>query len=285
MARKRKNSSAALLSEISSPPADLLSVEVSEESTRKFLWALMTVNCALVVCDFVFNYGQVFEAPQLRRLFNIAREDSLANWISSLETLLVAMALAMTGFFAQRAGHAKNSVRAWAGFAAFFLFLAADDGAKIHERVGPVARDLANRLPASQGSWYNSFFDWVGGYSWHATVLPVFLVVGVALFNFAWRRLHTSQLRGVMLAAFALLAVAVGLDYFEGWFRNQAGDSFGGWERYTISHFQKTLEEFLEMTASCLLFYVYATHALSLFKTAEFHAIAPTPRSSARNRR
>jgi len=151
MARKRKNSSAVFVSdEISSPPADLLSVEVSEDSTRKFLWALMTVNCALVVCDFVFNYGQVFEAPQLRRLFNIAREDSLANWISSLETLLVAMALATTGFFAQRAGHAKNSVRAWAGFAAFFLFLAADDGAKIHERIGPVARDLANRMPASR---------------------------------------------------------------------------------------------------------------------------------------
>lgn len=273
--RKRKSTSAAALEPVS--VASHLSIEVSEHTTRNAFWVLFGVNCALLVCDLMFNYGQVVEAPQIRRLFNIAREDSLANWVSSIQALFVFFCVAAIAYLSYRAHHAKNDVRAWTGFAAFFLFLATDDGAKIHERVGPVARDLATRTPSSDMPWYGTFIDWVGGYSWHAVVLPFFVLCGLALFAFCWKHFRNNHLRGFLFLACCLLAAAVGLDYFEGWFRNIPGESFGGWDRYTISHLQKACEEFMEMTANCLLFYVFSTHLLSLFHTVEVNAVAYVP--------
>ena len=275
MPRKRKMSSAASAME-PIPSASHFMIEVSEPLLRKVFWGGVIVNCALVVFDFTFNYAQLIEAPQIRRLFNIAREDSFANWISSLQSLFVFFAVAAIALVSHRSGYAKQTVRLWSLFAGFFLFLAADDGAKIHERVGPVARDLAARGIAAETPWYGLFIDWVGGYSWHAVVLPFFVLFGVGLFVFCWRQFRSNHLRTLLFVACALLAVAVGLDYFEGWFRHVAGDQFGGWERYTITHFQKSLEEFLEMTASCLLFYVFSTHLLALFTTVEIHA-TPMP--------
>jgi hypothetical protein len=272
MARKRKVASAASLAPVSF--AEPLQIELSEKTTRTCSWYLFAVTASLLVLDVLLNYAQLIEAPQIRRLFNIAREDSLANWLSSLLFLLVCLTVSATAFFSYRAKQSIQTVRLWTLFSFFFLFLAADDGAKIHERVGPVARDLAARAPAGEMPWYGHYIDWVGGYTWHAVVLPFFVLIGIGLFVFCWKQFRNPFLRGMLFLACMLMAVAVGLDYFEGWFRNVPGDTFAGWDRYTVSHFQKATEEFLEMTASCVLFYVFSTHCLSVFQHVELHAVA-----------
>ena len=76
------------------------------------------------------GYGPV------RRLFNIAREDSLASWFAVTQTVFVALA-AWTVFMITKARDPHRRSRwGWFLVALVFSYFAVDDGAAIHEQIG-----------------------------------------------------------------------------------------------------------------------------------------------------
>jgi hypothetical protein len=130
----------------------------------------------------------------------------------------------------------------------FFLYLAVDDGAAIHETVGTA---LGGRL---------SFFP---SYAWQVVYVPVFAAAAVVVLELAWRHLRGERLRLLVVAGVALWVAAVILDYLEGRpdFYPSLADSLGQ-SNYTVFHFSRVFEELLEDFAATLFLVAFLQHLL-----------------------
>ena len=141
--------------------------------------------------------------------------------------------------------------------------MAIDDGAAVHERLGTAADEIAN-----------TSVGWFPSYTWQLVVFPFFAAMGLFILMFLWRQFTSTANRLCVLAALACLALAVGMDYFEGlengyqWLINQTG-----WRLNVIQHFSKSAEEFLEMYAMTLLLISSIAHLVDQVRTIklEFH--------------
>ncbi len=204
---------------------------------RRILVAALWIQVVIMAGNLVFNFFDIADHISIRRIFNVAREESLPTWFSSLQ----ALAVAVTAWALWRI----EDARGWAYVALFFLYVSIDDAAAIHERVATALSDTFPSLPFLEG--YPSF-------SWHLLVAP-FLAAGLlAVAVYQWRRMPTRRtllLLGAGLAAFAIsqgLDVLEGIDgLFEGW-----ADDLGVAD-YTVSHGFRATEEWLEMLGTTAL--------------------------------
>ena len=217
-----------------------------------------------VLLDATINHGHWTDYGMLRRLCNITREDSLPSWFGTTQTLLVALTLWAIYMVARRDGTRKAVTRGWLLLACFFTYMAADDGAEIHERMGS----------AFKKAYSPEFFP---SYSWQILFLPFFGAMGIFMLYFLWRELKPRAARTVLIVALALLSVGVMLDFVEGL------DEDHRWNAYTwlaehvemseftyaqfdqrpydsLRHFSKSAEEFLEMLATTLLWALFLSH-------------------------
>ena len=53
----------------------------------------IAAEVAFVVLDYYINYRELVDIGAMRRMFNIAREDSLASWFGTTQTLLAGLTL------------------------------------------------------------------------------------------------------------------------------------------------------------------------------------------------
>ena len=235
---------------------------------RAVLVAGVLVEIALVVLDYHVNFGSAVDIGAIRRLFNIAREDGLASWLATTQTLLIALTLWLIYVSVRHRPGLHWKARAWLVLALFFSYMAVDDGAQLHERLGTAMEDWREASGAH---------DLSPSYEWQVLFLPVFGLLGLFLLGFLWRELATRSSRTILVASLACIAVAVGLDFVEGlasehpWnLYTKAADSFDldPWtmERFgepgyeTLRHFSKSAEEFLEMLAHTLLWFLLLRH-------------------------
>ncbi len=247
------------------------SVDPARFVRRLFLVAL-TCEAGFVLADLFINYARPRGSGPIRRLFNITREDALPSWFASTQTFLIGLTLVAVWVLARRAGASKWRRRGWGGLALFFFYMAVDDGAKVHERLGSSLGDLFESPTGA--TWLSRVMHAFPSYNWQLFVLPLFLIVGVWMFFFLWRELPERRDRVLLLTAMACLAVAVGLDFVEGldeehsWNLHAALDRGLGWSEFTerrfdksgyaaVVHFSKSVEEFLEMLANTLLWVVF----------------------------
>src|SRR3972149_11720348 len=91
-------------------------------ASRVLLLCLAT-ELTFVVLDYHINYGRLIDVGAMRRLLNIAREDGLASWFASTQTLLVGLTLLAT--------FAVDRSRGYLILALGFLYMAVDDGAPL----------------------------------------------------------------------------------------------------------------------------------------------------------
>jgi hypothetical protein len=225
-------------------------------ASRVLLFCL-AAEASFILLDYHLNYGRLIDVGAMRRLFNIAREDGLASWFASTQTLLVGLTFL--------ALYAVDRSRGYLILALGFCYLAVDDGAQLHERFSSTFDALteAKRFPS---------------YTWHLLFLPPFAVLGLYLLWFLWRRLVAPGSRLLLLCAMTLLALAIGLDFFEGlpeehpvnvyaatlgrypsldtWSEERFGTTGGE----ALRHFSKSLEEALEMGAMSVLWFVLLRH-------------------------
>ncbi len=251
-------------------------------------WVILTgcliFGLLLVYLDYAVNYSYGTNLNPIRRLFNITREDSLASWFGTTLMFMVALTF---WFIRSLNRHSGRFVRfAWLLLAIFFTYLAIDDGAEIHERMGSAFEDTQERARSTgtpmswAGRWHAKF----PSYEWQLLFMPAFAALGLFAAIFLWTRFN-GICRFMMLASFGLMAVAVGLDFIEGlepkhpwnvytWINNKYDlDPYTvprfrevGYE--ALRHFSKAIEEFLEMMAAALLWVALLKHADAKFETS-----------------
>ena len=227
---------------------------------------LFCLFCALilVLLDAFLNYGKLLDVAPLRRVFNITREDGLATWFMVVQTFCVSAALAAIALLHRANRERASRTAAWCMLSVFFLYLSADDGAEIHERLGSTfkaaAQDAEGVLAQAQG--------WFPSYDWQLVVLPFFVLAGLLMLAFLIREITDNRARKWLLLAPALIACALLLDFFEGIDEGHAL-SVHTWIRerfdlreYTVSHFSKSLEELLEMSAMATFLRVFLHYLL-----------------------
>ena len=226
---------------------------------------------AFVGLDYWVNYSRAVDAGPIRRLCNITREDSLASWFNITQTFMLALTLWAVWLVSRRAhaGTARWTSRGWLLLAALFTYMAMDDGATIHERIGSTVKSSSSPEAAA----------WFPSYGWQIVFVPVLAIAGIFMLGFLWRQLQRPWQRLAVLLALGAMALAVAIDFFEGlepehawnlhtalarrWdFEAFARRQFDHSEYTTLLHFGKSLEEMLEMLAITLLWCATLSHLM-----------------------
>ena len=255
------------------PPTVLVPVAPARIARWVFACCL-SLEIAFVLLDYHVNYGRLTEVGAIRRLTNIAREDGLASWFGTTQTLLVALT-AWGVLILAGAAHTLAWRRAgWLFVSILFTYMAVDDGAQLHERFGTLSSAL-------QTGDSGSVLDLFPSYSWQVLFVPLFGLFGLILTVFLWHELHDRAALVLVLSALACFAVAVGLDFIEGL------DEDHPWNLYswmvghvdladftttrfrqtpydTLEHFSRSIEEFLEMVANTFLWVTFIRHVPSV---------------------
>ena len=97
----------------------------------------------------------------------------------------------------------KKRIIGWLVVALFFSYMAIDDGAMIHERLGS-AFDQSNDLGGFPS------------YAWQLILAPMFVLMGFVIFFFLWNELEGTRERIILVLALGCFAVAVLMDFVEG---------------------------------------------------------------------
>ena len=232
-------------------------------SPKKVFWCLWAICGLLLVADYAFTYLDLTGYYVFERTFAMTKEESIPNWYASILLFCIALTCALT-FVMQSPRVEKYQATPWIFFAVFFAFLSMDDGAKIHERLGSFFRELAEEGDGMFTS-FQPLLEATSTYSWQIFVLPVFLLCGFVMVLWGFNNIAVPEThRWVILGGIAI-APALGLDYFEGLVDNDVIALEGRFlSVYTIEHYQRVIEEFLEMTGFLCILRGLWIHLLSL---------------------
>jgi hypothetical protein len=247
----------------------------------------VAIEISLVVLDFAFNYARPDGPGPIRRLFNITREDALPSWFATTQTLLITLTLCVITALVIRRRDSALSRWGWTGVTAFFLYMAIDDGTKLHERVGSTLGDIFEGSSDADGSWMSRVVDTFPSYNWQLFMMPMFAIAGSALLLFLWRELKERRNRVLLLVALACLVVAVGMDFIEGLDEEHPWNFYAGLDRWlelddragawfgksgfeAVIHFSKSVEELLEMLANTLLWVAFLRHLVGMCRELRF---------------
>ena len=225
-------------------------------NTRLLLWvlfsSLLAIELLLVFLDLYVNWGKAADSSAIRRMFNITREDGLASWFAVTQTFVVALVLWAIFAVSARDQEKKLERFGWLLLAVFFTYMAIDDGAMVHERLGTASKNLGDDSLISQ---VTGAFP---SYAWQALFLLPLTIMGMFMLWFLWRTLTDKVSRIGIIAALSLFGIAVAMDYIEGLEHGYTplADAYG-WSGSSVRHFAKSIEEFLEMLAMSLWLVIF----------------------------
>lgn len=119
-------------------------------SVRKVVWLLVLVAVVLMLSSIAVQIYKTFSGSSARglfglvQLFDVRKEESIPTWFSEVLLLLCSVLLAIISIAArqERGRHAGY----WLGLSAIFLFLSADEGASIHEKMGQLGKFILSVL-------------------------------------------------------------------------------------------------------------------------------------------
>jgi hypothetical protein len=229
---------------------------------RNLLILLISIEIALVIIDATVNYQGFISVAGLRRMANIAREDGIGTWFMSVQTLLAGTTILMIYLASRRKDDPRRTSLSWLALSLFFFFMAADDAAQIHERLGSAFKYYAETGAGLSGR----ILDIFPSYPWQLILLPFFVGFGVFMLFFVWKRINSNEGRAKLILALACFAAALLIDFIEGLEPDHSLNIFYSIIDNTtlgedfVRHFAKVIEEFLEMLGITLLlsmFFIY----------------------------
>jgi hypothetical protein len=225
-----------------------LELALSRRSAPRTLFlTLVGVSLVLVLLDGTINYAEWISSPAAQRLFNVAREDSLANFLGSVETLAVAGVVWLIFVHARRTA-TPWLVVGWGVLAATFTYMGIDDGAQIHERVGSAIGHAPSFL---------------GSYTWQIVFVPIFAAAALLGALVVWYDVPGRGARALLSVAVLCYIGGVALDYVEG--HNETLPDLAedwGLGEYTVTHYAKVIEESVEWLGSTLFLVVFLVHLM-----------------------
>ena len=205
--------------------------------------SIMAVHVLTLILAYGFERDHVFG---LRHMFDVDKERNVPA-IFSLFLLLIASGLLAVIAYRTKPGAVPSAAK-WAGLSFAFLYLAADEGFSIHEKVGQITSDLLN----------------AGDFAYYAWLIP-YAVFGLVFFllyrRFLWQ-LPRETRRGFLIAALIYVGGAFGVEFLAGiyvyFFRTE--DTLG----YDLL---SALEEALEMAGV-----IYFSYVLTRYLNRQPHA-------------
>jgi hypothetical protein len=235
---------------------------------RRIFWCFLGIELLIVFLDVFVNHYQWCSVGSIRRMLNITREDSLSNWFSSLQAIMVGSVLWLIAFAVRKQiQDYKRKFYCWAGIGSFFIYMGIDDAIKFHERMGTAFKDILSRSAETSGPGIlNSAHNAFPSYPWQMIFGPFFMAIGIFMLWFLWKELLPQKLRYLLLVAIWLYVLAVGLDFVEG-LDNKPYEgiaSFFSTEDFRIRHMSKALEEFLEMFGTTIFLTVFLKYLFRL---------------------
>ncbi len=219
--------------------------------TKAALAAFLGLNISLVILDMIFSYGELIPFGPIERLFNMAREDSLAGWVSSLYLLSVGVVLWLV--------YLKEKTTGWRALAIFFTYLGIDDGSGLHERIGTGVKHLIKISSSDPDSAFNHF----PSYTWHLVYQPVLAGMSLFMLWYVHKKFKNNHLKLMIVAGLGSLAFAETLDFLEG--VKGAYDVIGlqlSLSSKFVEHFARVLEEFIENLGATIFFFAFLLHFL-----------------------
>lgn len=214
----------------------------------------------LVLLDLYINWLRWSDSRAIRRIFNITREDGLASLFSIVLTLMVALVLWLI-YVLRRRTASWVSASGWLVLAIFFTYMGIDDGAMVHERIGTAFKNSNEAVELLS-------------YGWQIVIAPFFVLMGAFMFGFLWFESKAMIRRDWLLVAPGCLGVAMGLDFVEGMEDAYLSlESSMNWPVPTITHFSKSLEEFLEMAGMSFMLILFINYLAALTEKIEIRII------------
>jgi len=246
----------------------MVNVSVSASSfPRTLSWYLWLVCCGLVVCDSVLTFHDVTGYYVFHRVFDMTREESIPNWYASILLFCIGLTSLLIYVVQRGEGVRRSDASPWLFFSGFFTFLSMDDGAKIHERLGSFFRELTEE---GEGIFwvFQDVLDSASTYSWQVFVLPVFLFVGFFMLLWGYQHVRNPETQRWVIFGSVCIALAIGVDYFEGLVDNEVVSLDGrAFSEDMIAHYQRVIEEFLEMSGFTAVLRGLWIYLLSMSKT------------------
>jgi len=247
-----------------------ISVQVPEKEVIKLmLIALVSFEVFLVLIDAFVNYGRLTDIGAIRRLSNIAREDGLGTWFASTQTLFAGLTAMLIYMLSKQLGKASSQTTGWLVIACFFMFMAVDDASQIHERVGTAFKTIAGR---EGNDMLGAILHISPSYPWQLIFLPIFGSIGLYMTYFLWKELKDKASRKLVLLALVFMGIAIILDFFEGLEKSHDWNiytyirDYYEVRSYTVWHFAKVAEEFLEMLSITTFWIVFMKQLFRVVK-------------------
>ena len=249
----------------------------------------------LWLLDYHVNYGRLTELGPIRRMCNLAREDSLGSWFGTTQTFLVALTTGALYLLTRASSSSRWQRSGWLLLTIFFLYMAVDDGAEIHERLGTVFKTLHHDQTdiAGELTLEARLLESFPSYSWQIIFLPFFACMGLFMAVFTWLELKGTWGRLLVLAAIGCFVIGISLDYIEGLDEDDPANLYtilsenydldgftslrfarSGYD--TLRHFSKTTEETLEMLGMTLLWITFLGHLPNVAGRIEIHVLNPS---------
>jgi len=210
----------------------------------------------LIVCDYIFNYKDIFDDLSIRRIWNIARENSIPTWFSSMQAQVLGITVFLIAIV-QKNGISRLKFWGWILVGMFFLWIGIDDFAEIHEKLGDAFERMFDKSDKEWGGVIG-FLLKNPSYAWHAFVAPIFALCGLIILLFLWTAFWQLNLTRYLILGFGCWIIAQGIDFTEGldniddfylWIKER----FAFESKYGVSHTFKVVEEVLEMLGTTLL--------------------------------
>lgn len=218
--------------------------------------ACVSMEVLFFILDLVINYQRGSEIRAIRRIFNTAREGSLPSWFGVIQTFVIGVIALINVALLNKVDSSTRRQVGWLLMAIAFIYISADDDAKIHERLGTASKSFEFMSGALQA--YPS-------YAWQIVLGPLFAALGFFILYFLWNELTKPIERFAVLAALGCLAFAVFLDYLEG-----LDDGYAlllentDWSKPAVKHFSKSIEEVMEMFGMTIFLIVFLRHSMRL---------------------
>lgn len=237
----------------------------SKKITNNLFIILIVIESLLFLGDVFINYNRLSSHRSIRQMFNMTREDSLANWVASLQAIFVGVTVWIIYYLSRIQNAATSKKFGYIMIALFFSYVGLDDGCKLHERLGTVTQDYFN----DHSSALYGLTDFIQGfpsYTWHILFTPVFASFGFWMLIFLYREASTQDNKILLFEGISCFGLAVVMDFIEG------SSSILEAAAQTISadvipfkHFLAVLEEFIELIGTSLFLALFISILLSKF--------------------
>jgi len=215
----------------------------------------IATQIVLIIFDYIFNYLDVFDEKSIRRIWNIARENSIPTWFSSTQAQLLGVTVFLIALV--QAPHiSRFKMGMWIFVGLFFLWIGIDDFAEIHEKLGGALERMAKK-DDDQGIIIE-FLLKNPSFPWHTLIAPIFALCGLMITVFLWTTFWQLKLTRYLILGFGCWIIAQGIDFIEGLekvdeYYKMIQERFEIEEKYAVSHTFKVVEEVLEMFGTTLL--------------------------------